>query len=319
MGDGWEKWLMRNGIVIRMIDREKYGVSFSLKQCRNFGIDAQACLDWLISQGWRRFRLMSYWNECEKEQGNYDFSALDWQLDSITAAGGVVTLSLGVKQPRWPEYHWPDWALTLPEKEKTTALIQFLAATIEHVRDRTCIVSYQLENEALLPGFGRNIDINRRRLRREFQLVKALDTERPIIMSTSTSWGIPMRRPIPDIVGFSFYRTLYNSKYRRYSEAFHSPLLDRFRASMIRLLHGVPSFVHELQCEPWGPTAIWKMPVEEQDKSMSAEHITRNIRLARRIGAYPIDLWGAEWWYWRHRHGDNTIGDRVRSALSGTY
>ncbi len=299
-----------------MIDAGKYGVSFSLKQCRNLGIDPHACLDWLIDQGWRRFRLMSYWNECEKEQGNYDFSMLDWQLDRVEAAGGVVTLCLGVKQPRWPEYHWPDWALTLPEKEKTIALIQFLTATIEHARGRSCIVSYQLENEALLEGFGRNIDINRGRLRREFQLVKALDTARPIIMSTSTSWGIPMRRPLPDIVGFSFYKMLYNSKYRRYREAFHSPLLDRFRAGMIWLLYGVPSFVHELQCEPWGPTAITKMSLEKQDRSMSPERIRRNIRLARRIGVYPIDFWGAEWWYWRWSHDDTRLSEIVTTNLN---
>lgn len=298
-----------------MIDPEKYGVSLSLKQCRNFGVDPHGCLDWLIDQGWRRFRLMSYWNECEKEQGVYDFSGLDWQLDRIEQANGIVTLSLGVKQPRWPEYHWPAWTHDLSEKEKTLALVQFLTATIEHVRNRSCIVSYQLENEALLPGFGENIDINRRRLRREFQLVKALDTERPIIMSTSTSWGIPLRRPIPDIVGFSFYRTLYSHERKRYTEAFHSPLIDRLRAGAIRLLHGAPSFVHELRCEPWGPTTIRKMTVEEQDKSMSPSRIARNIRLARRIGVYPIDIWGAEWWYWRSLQGDETIHNTVKLTL----
>jgi hypothetical protein len=93
-----------------MIDSQKYGVSFSLKQCRNFGLDPQQTLSWLIRQGWRRFRLMSYWDEHETTRGQYDFSELDWQIQRIEKAGGQVSLCLGVKQPRWPEYHWPSWA-----------------------------------------------------------------------------------------------------------------------------------------------------------------------------------------------------------------
>ena len=93
-----------------MIDPRAYGVSFSVKQCRNFGLDPKETLAWLLKQGWRRFRLMSYWNEHEKSQGIYDFTELDWQMKMIENAGGTVTLCLGVKQPRWPEYHWPAQA-----------------------------------------------------------------------------------------------------------------------------------------------------------------------------------------------------------------
>lgn len=92
-----------------VIDPQKYGISFSLKQCRNFGIDPMETLQWLLAQGWRRFRLMSYWNEHEAVQGVYDFTALDIQIATIHSAGGTISLCLGVKQPRWPEYHWPKW------------------------------------------------------------------------------------------------------------------------------------------------------------------------------------------------------------------
>lgn len=76
-----------------------------------------------------------------------------------------------------------------------------------------------------------------------------------------------------------------------------------------------PVFIHELQCEPWGPTAIWKMSKDEQYKSMSPTQIQHNIAAAKAINAYPIDLWGAEWWYWRHLHGDNTIWQAVSEAV----
>src|SRR3954468_12013319 len=101
-----------------VIDPAKFGVSFSIKQCHNFDIDPRETLDWLIKEaGFRRFRLMSYWNEHERERGKFEFKELDWQVEAISRAGGEISLCLGVKQPRWPESHWPDWALKLPKPD----------------------------------------------------------------------------------------------------------------------------------------------------------------------------------------------------------
>lgn len=296
-----------------MIDPERYGVSFSLKQCRNFQLDPADTLDWLLDKSWRRFRLMSYWNEHEAERGKFNFTPLDQQIDQIEQAGGVISLCLGARQPRWPENHWPDWAWHLPKDQRTAALLDYLEAVVRRYKDRSCIISYQLENEALLASFGERSDVDRSRLRQEYNLVKQLDPMRAIIMTTSTSWGIPMRQPVPDIVGFSYYQVLYrDGKYRL---SFHRPWLDRWRARAIRLLHGKPSFIHELQAEPWGPKAIWNMDSEEQAKSMSTEQLQRNITHAKATKLYPIDLWGGEWWYWRALHGDDSIWRAVSEAV----
>ncbi|QQS18204.1 hypothetical protein IPL68_06255 [Candidatus Saccharibacteria bacterium] len=48
---------------------------------------------------------------------------------------------------------------------------------------------------------------------------------------------------------------------------------------------------------------------------MSPARIRFNIDFAQRVGAYPIDLWGAEWWYWRYKNGDKTIWQTVKAAL----
>jgi hypothetical protein len=297
-----------------MIDPDRYGVSFSVKQCRNFGVDARECLQWLLDQGWRRFRLMSYWNEHETVQGSYDFNELDWQIRMIARAGGVVTLCLGVKQPRWPEYHWPKWAWEAPNYTRDAALLMYIQKTVEHYKGQTAIISYQLENEALLKGFGDKIDIDRHRLRQEYNLVHRLDPSRPIIMSTSNGWGVPVRRPRPDMVGFSTYFIIHtNGKYHR---TIQTPRLHRLRRRIIQLVLKRPVFIHELQTEPWGPTAIWKMDASEQDKSMSTEQIARNIAAARSIRVYPIDLWGSEWWYWRMKQSDTTIWDAVARCVT---
>lgn len=279
------------------MSKPSFGISFSLKQCRNFDLDWQPVLHSLIHDlGVKQFRLMSYWDEHETTRGNYDFATLAKQLKIIQAAGGEVSLCLGVRQPRWPENHWPNWAWRLPKPERDTALMRYLDATVAFAKEWPCITSYQLENEALLTNFGTRPDTDRRRLRAEFKLVKHLDPTRAVAMSTSTSWGIPIRRPIPDYVGFSYYQVLYHDG--KYRLSFHRPWLDRIRAALIRLIHRKQSFIHELQAEPWGPKNIWEMDLPEQYKSMSLAQLQSNIRQAEATGLYPIYLWGAEWWYW---------------------
>lgn len=300
-----------------MIDARRFGVSFSVKQCRNFGLDPDETLQWLLDKGFRRFRLMSYWNEHEKQPGVYDFKSLDEQFNRIEKAGAVVTLCLGARQPRWPENHWPDWAWQADKATRSEALLKFIEVVVNRYKDRPCIVSYQLENEALLEKFGRNAEVDRHRLRQEYALIKKLDSQRPIIMSTSTSWGIPARQPIPDLVGFSYYRIVHSNKLG-YTTAFHTPLLHRTRKWLIWQLLNRRTFIHELQCEPWGPRGIWQMDNIEQAKSMSPAIIKRNIQLAKRVNAYPIDLWGGEWWYWRYKQGDASIWAAVSYAIATT-
>ncbi len=294
--------------------RKVFGVSFSLKQCRNFGIDPHHTLDWLIEEaGFRRFRLMSYWDEHEKQPGAYDFTELDWQMDRIAAAGGQVTLALGARQPRWPENHWPEWAWKTDKRTRSTALLAFVKTVVKRYRHHPALVSYQLENEALLQKFGRRAEVDRPRLRQELALVKELDPHHPVIMSTSTSWGIPLRRPTPDIVGFSYYQIVYS--HGAYRRAFHKPWLHRGRKRLIAWLKRRPVFIHELQLEPWGPKAIWEMPLTEQDKSMGPIQIAQNVALARATNAWPVDLWGGEWWYWRlTKQHDPSIWQAVKTA-----
>lgn len=297
-----------------VIDPQRFGVSFSVKQCRNFDIDPIKTLDWLVKDaGCRRFRLMSYWNEHEQQPGKFNFTELDNQVAAIAGAGGIITLCLGARQPRWPENHWPDWAWNMARLDRTKHLLCYVQTVVERYRGQSAIVSYQLENEALLLDFGERAEVNVAQLQQEFALVRKLDPTRKIIMTTSTSWGVPVHKPIPDIVGFSYYHTLYRKG--AYHRSNFVPALHRARKLLIRAMHGKPVFVHELQLEPWGPANIWEMSFSEQDKSMSPAQITMNIRLAQKINASPIDLWGAEWWYWRLQQGDNSVWRAVQQSL----
>lgn len=292
----------------------EFGASLSLKQCRNFGVEPVRVLRAAVKElGIKRFRLMSYWDEIEKVPGTYDFTELDKQVAAVERAGGTITMCLGARQPRWPESHWPDWTLKLTTANRNAALIAFISTTVKRYRYKHVVVSWQLENEALLKNFGKNGDFDRARLRNEYVLVSQIGGLKPIIMTTSTSWGIPLRKPIPNIVGFSFYRVTFDKG--AYRKSIYQPWIFKLRALLIKLLWRRPSFIHELQAEPWGPKNIWEMDDAEKAKSMSPETLAENIQAAIATKLPTIDLWGLEWWYAEKKQGNSKPWQTVKAAV----
>lgn len=275
----------------------RFGASFSVPYAQHLGIDPKQCLEAALDDlGVRRLRLMSYWNRLEPAKGQYDFRELDWQIGMAEKHGAEVTLCLGLRQPRWPESHWPNWALDTPDEIWGPALMKFIEAVVERYKDRACIVSYQLENEALNRSFGLHGNFDRARLKREFNLIKRIDPDRPVIMSTSNSWGIPLFGPRPDLYGFSIYRHMYQNGSYHHSRL--PAVFFRCRAFLIRILQLRRTYIHELQAEPWGPKPIPDIPLEEQFKSVGLRQVKEAVALARKTRLYPIDIWGLEWWYW---------------------
>lgn len=280
----------------------RFGASFSAPYARYLGLNPKVCMSSAVKDlGVHRFRLMSYWNQIESVRGDYDFRELDWQIDLAEKYDAEVTLCLGLRQPRWPESHWPDWALDLPDAEWQEELMEFIEAVVVRYKDRKCIVSYQLENEALNRSFGEHGNFDRARLKREFALVKKLDPDLPCIMTTSNSWGIPLFGPRPDRYGFSIYRYFYQKD--GYKKSFLTPGFFRLRAFIIRLVQLRGSYIHELQAEPWGPKGIPDMTIDEQFKSINPDRVKEAVNFAKKTKLYQVDLWGLEWWYYlRTKH-----------------
>ena len=92
---------------------------------------------------------------------------------------------------RWPECHTPDWAKNLSKHERNNALFKFIETVVNRYKDHPEVVSWQLENKTLNRSIGECKDYDRKRLRNEYNLVKSLDVPKPIIMTTSNSFGLP--------------------------------------------------------------------------------------------------------------------------------
>lgn len=299
----------------------RFGVTYIPNYARYLGVEPEETLYALRDDlGFRRFRLVSYWNNIEVEPDTYDFTELDWQFDAIEEVGGEITLAIGLRQPRWPECHAPEWYDGKPIDVWYPKLKDFMQAVIERYKDRPSLTSYQLENEYFLAVFGEctQFGFDRWRLEDEFAHVKNIDPDTPVILSLANNYfGIPTGSPRPDIFGVSVYKRVYDyTVTKRYLEYPFPPWYYSFRAGLTQMITGRSSMLHELQAEPWVPVGMVDASIEEQSKSMNVSRLRDRFSYAADTGFREADLWGGEWWYWRKiRFNDPSLWETVREQM----
>lgn len=283
------------------------GSTFVPNYAKSFGLDPKDTFNAMIDDlGIERIRLVSYWKTHEPMPGKYDFSELDWQFKKAEQENIKVSLAIGLRQPRWPECHMPKWAEGLPKSDWSVRLKNYMGKVIERYKGSPALESYQLENEFFLSVFGICPDFSRDRLIDEYKFVKKLDPSRPVIISRSNNaMGLPVGQPRPDMFAVSIYKRVWDkTATKRYIEY---PFPAWFYASLAgggEILTGKNLFVHELQAEAWLPDKPeFKMndiaSIPEQDKSLDAQRLSGRFDYGVATGMKRIDLWGAEWWYWR--------------------
>lgn len=279
------------------------GVSFIPDYANSLGVDPQQTMDALTGIGVKQFRLVSYWSDMEQTQGKYDFSQLDWQFKKAEAAHAKVMLTVGLRQPRWPECHIPDWAAKEPASQWTPQLEAFMKAVVERYKDSPSLQQYQLENEYFLKGFGTCTDFSRQRLIDEYQLVKQADPRHPIIVGRSNNaLGFPTGQPQPDEFSISVYKRVWDAGFtHRYIEYPYPAWFYGFLAGTQKIFLGKDMVIGELQAEAWPPNGkpITQTSLEEQNKSFNAQRFKDRIAYGKATGMRQIDLWGAEYWYYR--------------------
>ena len=281
-----------------------YGTSFIPAYAESLGLEPQETMQALIDDlGVRHFRLVSYWNQIEPQPGQYDFTQLDWQFAKAEASGSKITLSVGLRQPRWPECHIPAWAADQPAAQWQPQLERFMTAVVSRYKNSPSLESYQLENEFFLKGFGLCTNFDRQRLVSEYNLIKREDPRHQVIISRSNNaLGMPVGEPKPDEFGISIYKRVWEaSLLHRYIEYPFPAWYYAFLAGTQKILTGRDMIIHELQAEAWPPNGqgITQTSLAEQNKSLDANRFKDRFEHGRATGMRTMYLWSGEYWYYR--------------------
>lgn len=297
------------------------GTTFIASYAQSFGLDPQYTLQSIFGDlGVRNIRLVGYWEDLEPVKGQYDFSSLDWQMKMAEQYGAKVTLSIGLRQPRWPECHAPSWVIADKPQEWQPALNDFIGQVVNRYKGSASLSYYQLENEYFLSAFGEctQYGATRERLVSEYDLVKSLDQTHPIILSLADNYTFPFKGPIPDYYGISIYKRIYEFTVtkRNFEYPFPSWYYSA-RSGLMEIFHGRSSVIHELQAEPWGPKPITEMTIAQQNETMNADLLAKRFKYAEDTGMRTIYTWGAEWWLWRKdKMNDPSLWNTAKQAIS---
>lgn len=300
------------------------GATYIPDYAQSFGLDPKQTFTAMLSDlKLKQVRLVSYWSNTEPTPGRYDFSMLDWEFAQANKYGTKVSLSVGLRQPRWPECHPPTWLDVQANNENAwePQLFQFMKTVINRYKQNPALQDYELENEFFMKVFGECKDFSRQRLIDEYKLVKSLDPSHHVIVSRSDNWiGIPIGQPTPDEFAISVYKRVWDATFtHRY---FEYPLPPWFYASLAgseELVSGKDMIIHELQAEPWTPNGklITEISTREMYKSMNPQRLADRIKYGEDTGMRTIDLWGAEWWYFmKVKKNDPAIWNAVKQAVA---
>jgi hypothetical protein len=254
----------------------------------------------------KHFRLVSYWSDGETAPGKYDFSQLDWQFAKAEASGAKVTLVVGLRQPRWPECHAPSFYDTSqPESQWYPQLKAYMTAVINRYKVNPALQNFQLENEYFLKGFGTCTNTSRARLVDEYQLLKRLAPHKEVIVGRSNNaLGWPIGAPTPDKFSISVYKRVWDAGVtHRYLEYPQPGWFYAFTAGWQKIFTGRDMVIGELQAEAWPPhgQTIPETSLAEQNKSLDAHRLQIRFGYGKATGMKTIDMWGAEYWYYRQQ------------------
>lgn len=299
----------------------KYGVNFSHLYAEEMGLNWQdtyiKILDELKPSG---IRLVAYWDRIEKENDQYDYGYLKWQVEEAQKRDVDVILAIGKKVPRWPECFEPTWWRDLDsETAKETELLDFVKTTLNEFKGYDTIKIWQIENEPFFP-FGFCSPYKESTLMKEIELTRSIDS-RPILTQDSGEGGLWFRSYThSDYLGISMYRKIWYDFWGAFLGNFiyFTYPLPEWSYRMKALILGIPHeniYVTELQAEPWGPGLNSNLSEEDKNKTMSVNDFVNVISYAQNAGFEHLYFWGAEWWLWEKEVNGNAYYWDTAKAL----
>jgi len=282
-----------------------WGVDFSQMQTEVLGLNWKETYLAIINDlGVKNIKIHTQWDWIEGKKDDYYFNDIDWQIQQAKNKGVKIIYVVGIKSGRWPECHAPAWMTSLSDQQQKDKVLEYIKEVVLRYKDNGAIINWQVENEPLFK-FGEcpawYYD-DGEFLEKEVQLVKSLDSSRPIIISDSgeqSNWFEAAK--IADVVGITMYREVWahiTDGWGFYIKSFLSPVTYWRKALLVKKFFGKDVMCIELQAEPWASRTFYDVPLAEQAKTMNPDIFRQNIEYAKKTGLDKFYFWGVEWWYW---------------------
>ncbi len=286
----------------------RWGVTFSTKYSRELGLNPETVFWEVVNDlNVRAIRLPVYWDEVNPQFDVWNWQPYDHLVEMADEKGVALTLAVGMKTPRWPECHVPEWAASISsidsfDKQRSA----YIDAVIKRYDGHVSVERYQIENEPLFP-FGECPGSSIERLEEEVHRAR-LVTTKPIQITASGEFELWSRvAPLVDVLGVSLYRISWNDAYGFFRYPIPAAYY-RLRAMGIQR----PVIISELQAEPWFPVSIESHPASYWAQLFTSNDFRDQVRFARRTGLSEAYLWGVEWWYYLRAHGYPELWDAAR-------
>ena len=299
----------------------KLGTTFSQLQCHYLGMDYKKTFKEIIPLNLNYIRLCAYWNEIEKIKGKFNFIVLDWLIKQCEKHSIKIVLAVGMKTPRWPEFHFPKWieeicnttrtdkSLDNDEKLAEQALI-FVKKVIKRYKNRP-ICYWQIENEALNKvGVANRRYLSKEFIEKEIKLLKKHVPKSKILLTNSINM-FPLDKSdekifkdsiaLADAIGINVYTKVpINSRHYIKPLPFFWKKLARWHKELTESKK--QAWAVEVQAEPWEHNKLVAIDKLEYP-STSPKAMLKLVNRLAKLNYNPILLWGCEYWVWHKQQG----------------
>ncbi|MDQ3239078.1 MAG: beta-galactosidase [bacterium] len=313
------------------------GTTFSQLQCKYLKLDYLECLKSLCALPFDVIRISAYWDEIETHPNSFDYSVLDTIFQQISNTNLKIILCLGIKVPRWPEFHIPKYLREKYDINKKNQTIDnydeitqkssdFLKQTILRYKNNPQLKYFLIENEGLNNAeFTKGRHLSYGFIRSQVNLVNLLKLPTQRVMCTNAidllpPWSkdgdyIKQSTQLADAVGINVYNKVPASD-NVYIEPsiFYWHKLNSWK-NYIRS-QGREVWITESQAEPWekynGKGTVVHTKNIHNPSSSPESAIALSSRLVR-IGFDNILLWGCEHWYYHKKNNRSWWWDMIQS------
>jgi len=303
--------------IFKSPEKISWGINFSQKFSQNLNSNWQenylAILDELKP---RNIKILTSWDFLEPRENNFYFQDIKWQVEEAQKKNVNIILVIGMKTGRWPECHLPDYAKNLPKENLHERILILLEKTVQEFKNYQNIIAWQVENEPFFDFGECPFTKDEKFLKREVNLVKKLDPQRPVIISESgeASFWIKSAK-IADIVSITLYRSVWSKVFQNKITYPLSPNFYSLKKLLIEKFFHKRVICGELQAEPWGKNLLYSLPLEEQKRLMPFEEFQNNLSFAKKTNFDTFYLWGAEWWYYMKNNNQPEYWQEIKSLI----